>query len=216
MGPARLTEFDVEAAPASDPKKTTPVKFVEPPPISTSPNAPQLDLRRQERTPPRHSAPSSSPSTAKTKPPGALMPGPAPKPAAQSRLSSPSKPISNAGGTVLTFHLQQNHGGWNSDDNQNNNLGRFRLSITTAPGRRGRSSARQRPRDPRIPAAQRTRSQQADCLQLLAHHCARVEGDNDKHRGALARASRRRNSQLVADGPRRPRGKPTSSRAAIF
>jgi hypothetical protein len=27
----------------------------------------------------------------------------------------------------------QNHGGWNSDDNMNNNLGRFRLSITTAP-----------------------------------------------------------------------------------
>ena len=29
--------------------------------------------------------------------------------------------------------LAQNHGGWNSDDNQNNNLGRFRLSVTTAP-----------------------------------------------------------------------------------
>jgi hypothetical protein len=42
------------------------------------------------------------------------------------------KPISNDGGTVLTFYLTQNHGGWNSDDNQNNNLGRFRFSITTA------------------------------------------------------------------------------------
>ena len=31
-------------------------------------------------------------------------------------------------------HLsRQNHGGWNSDDNQNNNLGRFRLSVTSAP-----------------------------------------------------------------------------------
>ena len=27
--------------------------------------------------------------------------------------------------------LAQNHGGWNSDDNQNHNLGRFRLSLTT-------------------------------------------------------------------------------------
>ena len=43
------------------------------------------------------------------------------------------KPISFPGGTLLTFHLVQNHGGWNSDDNQNHNLGRFRLSITTAP-----------------------------------------------------------------------------------
>src|SRR5439155_16570220 len=37
-------------------------------------------------------------------------------------------------GTILTFLLTQNHGGWNSDDNQNHNLGRFRLSITTQPG----------------------------------------------------------------------------------
>src|SRR5271170_251628 len=42
-------------------------------------------------------------------------------------------PISNEGGTVLTIYLAQNHGGWNSDDNQNNNLGRMRLSYTTAP-----------------------------------------------------------------------------------
>src|SRR5439155_9475020 len=37
-------------------------------------------------------------------------------------------------GTILTFLLTQNHGGWNSDDNQNHNLGRFRLSITKQPG----------------------------------------------------------------------------------
>jgi hypothetical protein len=43
------------------------------------------------------------------------------------------KPISNSGGTTLVIRLKQDHGGWNSDDNQNNNLGRFRLSITTAP-----------------------------------------------------------------------------------
>jgi hypothetical protein len=43
------------------------------------------------------------------------------------------KPVSFPKGTVLTFHLVQNHGGWNSDDNQNNNLGRFRFSITDQP-----------------------------------------------------------------------------------
>jgi len=30
--------------------------------------------------------------------------------------------------------LRQNHGGWNSDDHMNNNLGRFRISVTRAPG----------------------------------------------------------------------------------
>src|SRR5262249_54062629 len=41
-------------------------------------------------------------------------------------------PIEFAGGTILTINLKQNHGGWNSDDNQNHNLGRFRLSVTTS------------------------------------------------------------------------------------
>lgn len=34
------------------------------------------------------------------------------------------------GGTILEFHLVQAQGGWNSDDNQNMNLGRFRISLT--------------------------------------------------------------------------------------
>lgn len=44
------------------------------------------------------------------------------------------KPIAFPKGAILTFHLKQMHGGWNSDDNQNNNLGRFRFSVTSAPG----------------------------------------------------------------------------------
>jgi hypothetical protein len=42
------------------------------------------------------------------------------------------KPVSYESGTVLKVTLKQNHGGWNSDDHMNNNLGRFRLSATTA------------------------------------------------------------------------------------
>ncbi len=44
----------------------------------------------------------------------------------------PETPIANPDGTVLEIQLVQNHGGWNSDDNQNHNLGRFRLAITSA------------------------------------------------------------------------------------
>lgn len=43
------------------------------------------------------------------------------------------KPIENSGGSILNLYLKQNHGGWNSDDNENNNLGRIRLSVTDAP-----------------------------------------------------------------------------------
>jgi hypothetical protein len=35
-------------------------------------------------------------------------------------------------GTYWRIGLNQSHGGWNSDDHMNNNLGRFRLSVTTA------------------------------------------------------------------------------------
>jgi hypothetical protein len=44
----------------------------------------------------------------------------------------PDKPLDLPDGAVLTFALKQMHGGWNSDDNQNNNLGRFRFSVTSA------------------------------------------------------------------------------------
>src|ERR1051325_509123 len=44
----------------------------------------------------------------------------------------PDTALAFTNGVVLNFRLAQNHGGWNSDDNQNHNLGRFRLSVTSA------------------------------------------------------------------------------------
>lgn len=41
------------------------------------------------------------------------------------------QPLDTTNGVQLTFKLSQQHGGWNSNDNQSNNLGRFRFSITT-------------------------------------------------------------------------------------
>jgi Protein of unknown function (DUF1549)/Protein of unknown function (DUF1553)/Planctomycete cytochrome C len=40
------------------------------------------------------------------------------------------KPVTT---TALNVYLKMNHGGANSDDNENNNLGRIRLSVTSAP-----------------------------------------------------------------------------------
>ena len=42
----------------------------------------------------------------------------------------PEKPIALSERQVLIVYVSQNHGGWNSDDNQNYNLGRIRLSVT--------------------------------------------------------------------------------------
>src|SRR5260370_307184 len=43
------------------------------------------------------------------------------------------KPIAFEEGVEIEVHLVQNPGGWNSDDNQTHNLGRFRLAVPTAP-----------------------------------------------------------------------------------
>ena len=71
------------------------------------------------------------------------------------------KPLEAAGGVRLTFKLVQDHGGWNSDDNQNNNLGRFRFSVTSADN----AVADPLPSDVRailqVPAAERTAEQTA-------------------------------------------------------
>jgi hypothetical protein len=39
-------------------------------------------------------------------------------------------PVEVPADSKVTVKLTQNHGGWNSDDNQTNNLGRFRISLT--------------------------------------------------------------------------------------
>ena len=100
-----------------------------------------------------------------------------------------AKPIEFPGGTILTFHLKQNHGGWNSDDNQNHNLGRFRLSVTTAAD----AKADPVPADVRkilaIPREKRTPGPDGRGLQLLANDRARMEGCERLDRVARAAAS---------------------------
>jgi mono/diheme cytochrome c family protein len=45
----------------------------------------------------------------------------------------PAESPHSESGFRVTFKLVQMHGGWNSDDNQNNNPGRFRFSVTDQP-----------------------------------------------------------------------------------
>ncbi|MEM9367191.1 MAG: PSD1 and planctomycete cytochrome C domain-containing protein [Planctomycetota bacterium] len=45
----------------------------------------------------------------------------------------PEAPVVVNGPAQLTFRLQQKHGGWNSDDNQNFLVGRYRFSVSETP-----------------------------------------------------------------------------------
>src|SRR6185436_16496062 len=58
--------------------------------------------------------------------------GPGRRNVARQAVFVPEKPIEFTNGVVLSFQLQQNHGGDNSDDNQNHNLGRWRISVTAS------------------------------------------------------------------------------------
>ncbi|HEY7180169.1 MAG TPA: DUF1549 and DUF1553 domain-containing protein [Blastocatellia bacterium] len=132
-GGCALTEFEVEAAPAGDPGKITKIKIVR---ATADYNQPERELepiyddksKRRRLTGPIEFAIDGKDETA-----WGIDAGPGLRNQPRKAVFAAEKPIANEGGTILTFYLKQNHGGWNSDDNQNNNLGRIRLSITTAP-----------------------------------------------------------------------------------
>lgn len=195
-GTGALTEFAVDAAAASDPKKTTPVKFAK---ATADYNQPVRDLEpifddksgRHRVTGPVDFAIDGKEETA-----WGIDAGPGRRNQARKAVFLADQPISNAGGTILIFRLKQNHGGWNSDDNQNNNLGRMRLSITTTPG----ATADPLPANVReilaIPAAQRTEAQQAAVFSYWRTAVPEWKETNDKIE-ALWRQHPEGSTQLV-------------------
>jgi hypothetical protein len=131
-GTCALSEFSVRAAPVDAPEKTTAVKLVR---ATADVNPPERPLDKifddktgkQRITGPIEFAIDNKMATA-----WSIDNGPHRRNQPRKAVFVAEKPISFPSGTVLTFALSQNHGGWNSDDNQTNNLGRFRLSVTNA------------------------------------------------------------------------------------
>jgi hypothetical protein len=132
-GTSALTEFEVESAPADAPDKIAKVKFAR---ATADVNPPETPLDaifddksgKRRVTGPVEFAIDGNEETA-----WGTDAGPGQRNQPRKAVFTAESPIANTGSTILTFYLNQKHGGWNSDDNQNYNLGRFRLSITTAP-----------------------------------------------------------------------------------
>ena len=186
--------------------RVTKIKFASATADFNLPETPlEADLRRQERQAARHRARSTSPSTARTRPPGASTPARAAQSAAQGRLRRRDADRESRAARILTFYLKQNHGGWNSDDNQNNNLGRFRLSITTAPNAVADPLPQRRARDPRHPARRALARADRGRLQLLADDRARVEGGQRRDRGALEASIPRARRNWCSQAREQPR-----------
>ncbi len=131
-GMSALSEFRVEAADAANPTNKVNVKFVRA--TADFSNAekelePEFDNRSSKKRTygPVQFAIDGNEDTA-----WGIDAGPGRRNQARQAVFVPDQPVAFTNGAVLTFRLVQNHGGWNSDDNQNHNLGRFRISVTSA------------------------------------------------------------------------------------
>jgi len=159
-GTCALSEFSVEAAPANDAGKKTQIKFssatadVNPPETPLEPNF--YDKSTNKRmTGPVSMAIDGNANTA-----WGIDTGPGRRNQERKAVFVCASPVGSEDGTILSFRLQQNHGGWNSDDHMNNNLGRFRLSATTSPGPVVADPLPKRVRDIlAVPRAERTTAQ---------------------------------------------------------
>ncbi|HKP11659.1 MAG TPA: DUF1549 and DUF1553 domain-containing protein [Blastocatellia bacterium] len=133
-GAGALTEFALEAAPANPFAKPVKVKIAKATADINPPETPLEAIFDDKSNRRRVTGPVEFAVDGKDETAWGIDAGPGRRNQPRKAVFTLEKPITNAGGTVLTFYLTQNHGGWNSDDNQTNNLGRFRLSITGAPG----------------------------------------------------------------------------------
>ncbi len=133
-GTGALTEFRVEAAPANDPKKVQKIKLVRATADFNPPEAPLEAIYDDKSGKKRVTGPVAFAIDGKNDTAWGTDAGPGRRNQPRQAVFDAEQPIGYLGGTVLTFYLAQNHGGWNSDDNQNHNLGRMRLSVTTTPG----------------------------------------------------------------------------------
>ncbi len=161
MGTCALTEFKVEVAAAKQPGKKTRVKLEKASADYANPERPlepNFDDRSRRR---RVTGPVEFAIDGKDETAWGIDAGPGRRNQPRRAVFTTSRNVAQPGGTVVTFRLAQRHGGWNSDDRMNNNLGRFRLSVCSD----GNATADPLPPQVRdmlaVPRAQRTPAQQA-------------------------------------------------------
>jgi mono/diheme cytochrome c family protein len=127
-GTCLLSEFEVEAAPADSAGKPKKIKIAKATAdIALQETAVPDDLKKKRITGPIEFAIDGKDTTA-----WSIDAGPGLRNQPRKAVFEATEPIANPGGTMLTFYLSQKHGSsLGSDLGDNENLGRFRISITT-------------------------------------------------------------------------------------
>ena len=132
-GTGALSELELEVASAEDPEKATKVEFSR---ATADINLPEHSLDKMfqkleddcRTTGPASFAVDGDEETA-----WGFDNGPGRRNQPRKAVFTLAERLANPGKMILTFSIRQLHGGWNGDDNQNHNLGRFRISLTTDP-----------------------------------------------------------------------------------
>jgi len=132
-GTSALTEFKAEVSPRGKPDEKTVVRFVRAEADWEQPEKPLEKEFDDKSGRNRITGPASLAIDDKEETAWGIDAGPGRRNTFRRAIFIPEKPIVQKGGVTLTIKLSQRHGGWNSDDLMNHNLGRFRVSITSAP-----------------------------------------------------------------------------------
>ncbi|MEX2027744.1 MAG: DUF1553 domain-containing protein, partial [Pirellulaceae bacterium] len=127
-----LSELTVEAVDAENPENKAAVKLVSATADFGNEEKPLEEMYHDKTDKKRVTGPVALAIDGKDETAWGIDAGPGRRNVERKAVFVLEKPIEFPQGAVLTIHLKQMHGGWNSDDNQNNNLGRFRFSVTGA------------------------------------------------------------------------------------
>ncbi|MDG2130961.1 MAG: PSD1 and planctomycete cytochrome C domain-containing protein [Fuerstiella sp.] len=131
-GTGALSSFEVSIAPADDPGKKQNIKFVRAR-ADVNPehsNLPPVYRDRDPEKDTRVTGPADYAIDGDNKTAWTTDVGPGRRNQDHHVVFFPETPVSMPGPVILSITLRQLHGGWNSDDNQNYLLGRYRFSVT--------------------------------------------------------------------------------------
>ncbi len=129
-GTCALTEFEVEAAPLNDPKKVTKLKIAN---ATADANPPERELEpkfNDKSGKRRVEGPIQFAIDGKEDTGWSIDVGPGLRNQPRKAVFNLAEPLANENGLILTFYLSQRHGGWNNNDNEQQGIGRLRLSLT--------------------------------------------------------------------------------------
>lgn len=181
-GTGALSSFEVSVAPAAAPEKKQNIKFVRAW-SDVNPERSDLPAFYRDKDPTkdtRVTGPIEYAIDGDNKTAWSTDNGPGRRNQHRHAVFFPEHPVSMQGEVVLSLTLRQLHGGWNSDDNQNYLLGRYRFSVTDSDTVAESNLPSGIEGILRVPSAERTAEQNRQLFSAWRATVTEFAGDNAK------------------------------------